>query len=591
MTRRAFTLIEILIAATVLGLGVLGIATLFAGAARQQQLASDQTSSQRVADNVRALLADRFERFAGLALDDDPTIPGEPYFAKGQWHPVAAVPFSGITRGTLPGTLMLDLSDDGNASNQTSFGVAPARDVTIYRVPWTDPADVPSIAWNNPGMPGATPLTGQPFTTSDLDALSLRTDTLSGPIPYGRLHPGFRIVVTFAQEVERSTGGFGPVLPPGTFNFVEDIPRRDRELVFTFANWTDVSLQQAIADRWPRDHDPPESSVPGYQEVDQEADTIYLIAPSEAEPNSFVPAPPHSNPDFSWIELRVQGPATGDPPVAEIRDLHIAMPDTAPAGENVPGRVLVREIRLEDASYREDRILSLSERLSYREDANFPGGRRPDRGVALLFRQTLAGDSELMTLSYGLEPLGRVRFDEDAELPFVPPETFDRLYSTSNDPASYGLLQQVELDLGYDPNIRRYTLTAADAADNWAIQKDQRIIVSTGGSSGTNPATANRASDIADPSPGADAAVRVLFTRPDPENSNLLQAVIDDAPRTSSPRGGPRAMLDDLTGASRTAVWAWALRPIVRGENGGDVDTEWRVRPTNAERITLGGSQ
>jgi hypothetical protein len=50
-------------------------------------------------------------------------------------------------------------------------------------------------------------------------------------------------------------------------------------------------------------------------------------------------------------------------------------------------------------------------------------------------------------------------------------------------------------------------------------------------------------------------------------------------------------MLDDLTGASRTAVWAWALRPIVRGENGGDVDTEWRVRPTNAERITLGGSQ
>jgi hypothetical protein len=48
-------------------------------------------------------------------------------------------------------------------------------------------------------------------------------------------------------------------------------------------------------------------------------------------------------------------------------------------------------------------------------------------------------------------------------------------------------------------------------------------------------------------------------------------------------------MLPDID--STVDIWAWALRPIVRGERGGDRDTEWRVRPTGAQTVTLGGAQ
>jgi hypothetical protein len=375
----------------------------------------------------------------------------------------------------------------------------------------------------------------------------------------------------------------------GTYNFIEDVPGLTKEL--TFANPEDITELQADPDLWPNDPDAPAENL-------QDVGFIYLVAPSEAGTNPDVPEPPHSDDDYSWIQLRVQQPGSGDDPVASIEAIQIAMPDTGIVNEESdPGRIIVREIRIEDASYREDRLLSLTERLSYREDDSFPGGRRPSRGVAVLFRQTLDGRNQLMTLPYTLEPLGRVSFDEDTELPFVPPETFDRLYSTSNDSAEYGLLQQVELELGYDPATMRYTLTAPDAADNWAIQKDQRLVVSTGDPSGmgtpprTNPVVADRSADLMSPMPGADAAVRVLFTRPDPNNSNLLQAVINDAPRTSPPRGGPRAMLDVLDGTERATVWAWALRPVVRSDEGGDVETEWRVRPTGSQVITLGGAQ
>lgn len=59
-SRRGFTLLEVLMAAIIISLGVLGITALFAGAARQQQIASQTTRSVIASKNGEAIIASAF---------------------------------------------------------------------------------------------------------------------------------------------------------------------------------------------------------------------------------------------------------------------------------------------------------------------------------------------------------------------------------------------------------------------------------------------------------------------------------------------------------------------------------------------------
>ena len=145
----------------------------------------------------------------------------------------------------------------------------------------------------------------------------------------------------------------------------------------------------------------------------------------------------------------------------------------------------------------------MDERLGYTDDAAFPGGRRPSRGVAVLYRRTLDGRDQLLTMSYTLEPLGRVQFNPQTEVPFVPPDTFERLYdgSMSTDPSDYGLLSQVELELGFDAATEEYTLTALNEEDEWAVERGQIVVVARknerwtrAGPTGTPTSTPGRSS-------------------------------------------------------------------------------------------------
>ncbi len=58
--RNAFTLIEVLMAAFVMAIGVLGLTALFAGAARQQQQSSQTTRSVAASQSANAIISDRF---------------------------------------------------------------------------------------------------------------------------------------------------------------------------------------------------------------------------------------------------------------------------------------------------------------------------------------------------------------------------------------------------------------------------------------------------------------------------------------------------------------------------------------------------
>jgi len=70
--RRGFTLIEVLMAAFVMAIGVLGLTALFAGAARQQQVSSQTTRSVAHARSAEAFLANRFGPIE--RLDQDPEL-------------------------------------------------------------------------------------------------------------------------------------------------------------------------------------------------------------------------------------------------------------------------------------------------------------------------------------------------------------------------------------------------------------------------------------------------------------------------------------------------------------------------------------
>lgn len=84
---RAFTLIEVLIATFIIALGVLGLLALFAGAARQQQTATQVTLAATAARNAEAIIGNNFGKMQNATL------------ASGEWRPlpIASVQFPYLT--------------------------------------------------------------------------------------------------------------------------------------------------------------------------------------------------------------------------------------------------------------------------------------------------------------------------------------------------------------------------------------------------------------------------------------------------------------------------------------------------------------
>lgn len=546
--RRAFTLIEILISASILGLGVLGIATLFAGAARQQQIASEQTDAERVARNIDSLLESRFDRFAGIAFEDDVSL-GGPYFATGQWYPIASVPFGGVAAGRERGALSLDLTD-GEGSAQSAYGLRERGDVVLYQLSgdlltenWESGLSPSDSIWANattaPGAPGAT---FRPNSLRDVEDAGWAT--FIEEIPGGRLHPGLVIEVDVYRERKDISGI--------TLGLEEFTTRR-----FEFLDPLDVTQQQADAEIWPVS---PEEGL-GARE---------LVLIDAAEASSSPPAA-----GVSRVRVVVQQPDRPSAPYAFLDDsTDIQMRDN-----DVDLRFTIGRIRAVGVEVRDDRLLALDERLAYTRDDAFPGGRRPTNGVALLFRRG-ANANEIMTISYALEPLGRVEFDPESDIaPFVPPDTFPRLDSTGVSPDQYGLLSQVPLEVEYDSTLDEYVVRA-DPDEEWAIQKGQILVIGARSNQRINPQTGARPADPRDG--GAISPLEIRRTRRD--TGGQLIGVLSATPF----QDGFEPIIENLASSER--VWAWAMRDVVRSESGGDQNVDWRVRPTGARIIRFGGN-
>ena len=103
-----FTLVEVLFAVVILGLGMIGIAALFAGTARQQQVASQVTKSVTAAKNVEA---DAISKFATLeSAEGGPCGVGnlpvnDPNYLGGAWKPmISGDTWNELSLQTAPGS-------------------------------------------------------------------------------------------------------------------------------------------------------------------------------------------------------------------------------------------------------------------------------------------------------------------------------------------------------------------------------------------------------------------------------------------------------------------------------------------------------
>lgn len=110
-----FTLIEVLIAAFVIGLGMLGLAALFAGAASQQRISAETSSSLLAARNAEAVILKSFGRIEGSGVTIVPP---------GVWFAMPAAEDEGY--------LSIDAFDGDSSVGSLYFVVDEFSPLTLY---------------------------------------------------------------------------------------------------------------------------------------------------------------------------------------------------------------------------------------------------------------------------------------------------------------------------------------------------------------------------------------------------------------------------------------------------------------------------
>jgi len=446
-----FTLIEVLMASFIIALGALGLAALFAGAARQQQVASDTTRSVSMTKSAESMLVENFGLLQGPGLTNLPA---------DRWFPCYA--------NTGFNYLTVDPLQNGSA-----YFTVPAIE-PIPVVLYERPMNPPTAGFGVGQMlnPSAPPI---PFAGNliEFGQRRLVADTLSPIQVTIRTHCGL-------------FGGGAPSF--NTIDFIYYPPPSGPE---------DPNIKYYIDSTKP----PPSVYPPTTDFIAIDVQDIPIDGADFARVHSF---------DFSDVRLGV-----------------------CPGGGFSKA---VERIVVLDYQFKNDRLISLSDRIIEREDSRAPGGRRAQMAFSVLYRRTSGNTSQLAVVTYSLEP-------DSAASVYVPPETradFD---------GDRAPLRRVELRLAYDDTAERYTVSVDDPDLAWAVEPGQQIIFE--GEPG---------------SPGSDFAVRVLGKRVvDDEHIGFLER---------GPRGAGAPLLPDRTVAVDRL--AWVLQDVVRSREDG---SRWRIRP------------
>lgn len=232
----------------------------------------------------------------------------------------------------------------------------------------------------------------------------------------------------------------------------------------------------------------------------------------------------------------------------------------------------ITSITISDYEWRNDRLVSLNDRLTSVEDASFPRGRRPILGFTGLFR-SLGNTSQLAVLTYSLRPQSRPDLGRD-DFPFLPRETSDDIASGQNSSDSTGSMLRLMTDLtfGFDEDREQYYLQLeTDDLDTrgWLLDPGQVLMM--------------RGAETTPPEPGSDVAVRVVSIQDvrddDGETTGAVRGYLD-----RSPRVGGESPLRNIN--QTTTIDMFALFDTIESRSDG---TLWTVKPVEFRIFQITG--
>lgn len=483
MTRqaRAFTLIEVLLAVFIIGLGAIGLFALFAGVAEQQRRASEMTQSVGITQTVIGML--RADRVGPLEEPGDPSA-----------IPPFAIPFP-----------------------DPSFG-EPLRADTWYPAFTYDNPDDPQYGYALTIAPRdrSSPDQGRYFLV-DADEVEVYSN------------PARRVGNVF-QPFSGSTGVVPAWNAGSDFNGVNILELKDRRLEPGSVRVTFFAANQV---------DGTERTLVSFDDLD-------LVLAD----------PPLTARDYDNAELR-----NAAFPLALVGMNYALLPWSTPTATeiglrsfNLTGVLLgpqewVSSIRVR-YRFRNDRLLSLSDRLSTVPDEDADGGQRAEFGSTVLYRRTGAGSTQIAVLTYSVRPTGRGGR-------FIPPEGFNDFT------AGRALIREAEVRVGFDEDAQLYYIEPIRGDQGFLARTDQIILIAgERRSAGTLPPRLDTL--------GADQPVRITRVVGDPSDPTATRLYLNEAPRA-----GFRAINGRRDATVNVNVFALADSVVSLDDRG----TRWLVRP------------
>ncbi len=411
-----FTLIEVMLATVIIGLGVLGLSALFAGAAKTQVDTTRLTRASQAIDRAGEAARVRFGGVSKGLLNNVSafnngqypggiTVPG----VATVWHAFSAYDDRNNT-GHPSHALTVDPSRDPTQSELETFLLVETPEVSIYE----DPLAEFSAGVVRPTNYGS-----------------------SVSLPSAAQDEGFDIRSAPPPNSPYWTGGVGPRIRDLPFTHIDPGQLRVR---FEIARQgPEVGSLRVVQRRSVRFSDAARAD-----DVDD-----VNIADDDGQPA------PIGQPDGlmgsdgeSWLMFdRGLDPAGGfqSALTGQTRSRVIAFSIRLQASEWIERIVVERGMR------RSDRLLTLGERV-------FPNPDGTVTGVSALWRRGRGGEHQLALAAYIAEPT-----TSGPATPFIPPES---------GPGNDRLWRKVRLTLDYDRGAGRYTL--------WTNQNDRAFALATG---------------------------------------------------------------------------------------------------------------
>lgn len=556
-----FTLVEVMLAVAVLGLGILGLFALFAGSAKQQVDSARVNFSIRAVRSAETVIRDRigpltrgqaanlsappasvttngqYARIAGALLHLPPV--------DSLWYPMSAYPARANQSQVNNPEHALAVApsiDPVGGFPLGAFFLVRGDEVTLFHNPW-QPLD------RRPAIDGPA---GPPYGDGTASATSagIVFDQFNNPVapfngggnpqrairplPHARLHPGsLRIRIDIGAAETPGSASFNPNSNTNQYKGSRSISFSDMSFAGDGDNFTNpgidpVSGSPGLLTNWLRSDD----------------GSMRLLFDRVMIPNI---ATPPTGPTKAFISAfqPAQSPDVPIPPLAV--------------------NEWVERIVVEPYVWRNDRLLTLEQRVTPAADG------QSATGIALMF-QRVGPEWRIGMLTYTAEAQGAAGASAE-QLRFIPPES-------GTDNGTRLLANVGSVDLRYDRALRRFYLRTDVANDAFAVAQGQIVMICGDIVSGSVP-------------PRLDAAFvgATDFTRIQRGEVRVVggtrewRGYIDGSPRrpaTSAAPAGPFLVEPDLAATNDpqpVPVRLWAMRPLVRGlpASTGVQPLSWRI--------------